>query len=221
MRLALIAAVVAVGFMPQAQSPAQAPAGPKVQITFEQGGLVTLIANGATVREVLAEWERQGGSKFVGAERLNAGAPLTLQFDHRTEKEVMASLLRQASGYILGPRRLGTIGASSFEVVYILPTSTPSTSGNSQPMTNTYQQPTFTPGNPDDELPPVGRGMPPPGPQQNPATPSAAPTPYPGGVSGVAVPVVPIVPVSTSPNPSPTPTPTPASPPGRAGGAGS
>ncbi len=205
MRLALIAAVVALGFAPQAAGPAQTPAGPKVKITFEEGGLVTLVANEASVREILAEWERQGGSKFVNAERLTNVKPVTMQFTHQRESDVMASLLRQAAGYLLGPRRAGTVGASSFEVVYILPTSNPSTSTYVPPATSSFQQPMVSsPGNPDDELPPVGRGTPPPGPQPNQPQPTPSPSPYPGsGVSGVAVPVVPIVPVNSNPPPPP------------------
>src|SRR5687767_10599007 len=101
MRVALVAAVMAIALMPQAsgavQEPAGVQAGPKVTITFEEGGFVTLVSNGANVREILAEWSRQGGSTFVNSERL-VGTPLTLQFTHQPEKDVMASLLRQASG---------------------------------------------------------------------------------------------------------------------------
>ena len=199
MRLALIAAVVAVAFMPQAQSSAQAPAAPKVQITFEQGGLVSLVANDATVREILVEWSRQGGSTFVNGERLS-GSPLTLEFSHQPEKDVIASILRQAAGYLIGPRRAGTVGASTVEVVYILPTSNPSSSGYTPPASTTYQpQPQIsTPGSPADELPPVQPGRGAPGLQPGPMPP---PNPYPSqpGASGVAVPVVPVVPVTTPP----------------------
>lgn len=205
MRQALIAAVVAIALVPQTPG-AQAPqaAGPKVQVTFESNGLVSLVANGATVREILAEWGRQGGSTFVNAERLG-GAPLTLHFQSQPEKDVIASLLRQAAGYLLGPRRAGTIGVSAFEVVYILPTSNPSLGGYSPSPTPYQQQPPLTTvGNPDDEISPVGRGGPPPnvnqpttpGPQPGPEYRPATPT---GG--GVAVPVVAIPPVTTSPPP--------------------
>ena len=54
-----------------AQAPGAGPQGPKVQLTFERRRLVTLVANGATLREILAEWSRQGGSTFVNAERLD------------------------------------------------------------------------------------------------------------------------------------------------------
>jgi hypothetical protein len=215
MRSLLIAAVVALGFAPQApgqaQEPAQAPApqGPKVKITFEADGFVTLIANGATLREILTEWSRQGGSTFVNSERLTGG-PQTLRYEHQSETVVMSSILRQASGFVLGPRREGTLGASSFEVVYILPTSNPSGGGFvSQPTMPQPQQQISTQGAPDDEIAPVqGRGAP--GPQ-----PVQAPPPsndYRPAVPSVAVPIVAQPPTTTTTPPATSTT-------GRGGGA--
>lgn len=220
MRALLIAAVVALGFAPQlpgqAQAPAQAPApsGPKVQITFEANGLVSLVANGATLREILTEWSRQGGSTFVNSERLTGG-PQTLQYEHQSETVVMSSILRQAAGFILGPRREGTRGASSFELVYILPTSNPSAGGYmAQPAMSQPQQQVTTQGNPDDEIAPVnGRGAP--GPQ-----PVQAPPPsndYRPAVPSVAVPIVAQPPTTSTSPPSTTTTP-PATTTGRGGG---
>jgi hypothetical protein len=211
MRSLLILAVMAIGLTPQAIGIAQepvAPQAPRVQLTFEPDGLVTLITNNASAREILAAWSRQGGSSFVGAERL-AGTPLTLEFRRQPEKDVMASILRQASGFVLGPRRAGTVGASAFEVVYILPTSSPSASAYVAPPPMPAQRPMPTPGVPDDEIPPVMAGRGAPGPPQGPQ-PQAQPAPQqspaadatrPGGtaVTGVAVPVVPIIPVTTTP----------------------
>jgi hypothetical protein len=221
MRMALILLVAAIGLPPQVQDPPPAPAGPKIQIKFEEGGLVSLLVQGATVREVLAEWSRQGGSTFVNSERLG-GAPLTLEYVRQPEKDVMASLLRQAAGFLLGPRRAGSVGASSFEVVYILPTSNPSASTSFSAPVTTYQPQLPTSGNPDDELPPVGRGVPPPGAP----TPTPTPTPdygRPAGSSPVAVAVVPVTAGAPTPTPTPSPTPTPPPPPpgGRSGAAGS
>jgi hypothetical protein len=146
MRLALVAAVISIALMPQVSGAVQDPGvqtGPKLKLTFEEGGFVTLVSNGANVREILAEWTRQGGSTFVNSDRL-VGTPLTLQFTHQPEKDVMASLLRQAAGYVLGPRRAGTVGASSFEVVYILPTSNPQAGGYTPAPAAPYQQPQYS-----------------------------------------------------------------------------
>jgi len=210
MRLALVAAVISIALMPQVSGAVQDPGvqtGPKLKLTFEEGGFVTLVSNGANVREILAEWTRQGGSTFVNSDRL-VGTPLTLQFTHQPEKDVMASLLRQAAGYVLGPRRAGTVGASSFEVVYILPTSNPQAGGYTPAPAASYQQPQYSQvGSPDDEIPPVGRGAPPPQPAPG-APPPPGPQPAPayqpataaGG--GVAVPVIAIPPVTTTPPPA-------------------
>lgn len=217
MRALLIAAVVALAFAPQlsgqAQEPAQAaaPVGPKVKITFEADGLVSLVANGATVREILSEWSRQGGSTFVNAERLS-GAPQTLQYEHQPEAVVMSSLLRQAAGFVVGPRREGTRGASSVEVVYILATSNPTAGGYMSQPTMPQQQPQIsTQGNPDDEIAPVqGRGAPGPQPgQQPPAQPSSD---YRPAVPSVAVPIVAQPPTTTTTPPTTTT--------GRGGGGG-
>jgi hypothetical protein len=156
----------------------------------------------ATVREILAEWTRQGGSVFVNSDRL-AGGPMTLQFASQPETDVMASLLKQAAGYLLGPRRAGTIGVSSLEVVYILPTSNPSAGGYTAPPSMPYQQQIVTPGSPDDEIPPVGRGVLPPSPGPAPG-PQPAPEYRPGTPtgSGVAVPVIAVPPATATPPPA-------------------
>ena len=80
MRLALVAAVISIALMPQVSGAVQDPGvqtGPKIKLSFEEGGFVTLVSNGANVREILAEWTRQGGSTFVNSDRL-VGTPLTL-----------------------------------------------------------------------------------------------------------------------------------------------
>jgi hypothetical protein len=209
MRNVLIAAAV-VTLVSQISAQTPAPTAPRIDLTFEAGGTVTLTASGVTVRDILAEWTRKGGTPFVGAEKLPA-APVAVQFEHRPESEVIASLLRGASGFVVGPRRAGSTGASAFEVVYVLATSTASTATFSAPA-STYVPPQpqiSTPGSPDTEIPPVGPGRAgQPSPQQQDMPPASAPRP--AGVSGVAVPVVPVVPVATPP----------PSGPGRSGGGG-
>ena len=207
MRMLFITAGVAVGLMTQVSGQTPAPAAPRVQLTFEADGNVTLITNGATVREILAEWTRKGGTPFYGAERLPA-APLSLQFEHRPDTEVIASLLRNAAGYVLGPKRNAAPGASELEVVFVLATSTPSAvAGYSAPTYTPPTQQVSTPGSPDTEIAPVGPGRAGAPPQPN-APPPPDPAPRPPGVSGVAVPVVPVVGVQ------------PATTTGRGGGGG-
>lgn len=207
---------------------AQAPAERKLQVAFDRQGHVTVVAENVTIPEILGEWARQGGTVMVNAERLPR-VPVSRYFVNRPEQEVIESLLRQAAGYIVAPRRAGTVGASRFEVVQILPTST-TTSTYVSPPTSAVSAPVATTGAPDDEIPPVvppGANRPP-APVNNPA-PSPPSGSYPGAPAGVSVPVVPVVPISpvgpTGGTPAPTtPPPGPTTPPpggrGRGGGGG-
>jgi hypothetical protein len=207
MRIRVLASAAALALTLQIVGSAQeqAPA-PRLQLAFEGDGTVTLVSNGATLREILAEWTRKGGTPFPGAERL-AGGAMALQFDKMPEAQVLNSLLRSAAGYIVGPRREGSAGASQFEVVYVVATSN-ATASSYTPSAYTPPQPQFsTPGSPDQEIPRAT------GPGGQPATPagqsgavagqpnpSAPPAPSPGvRPSGVAVPVVPVVPVTSPP----------------------
>jgi hypothetical protein len=226
MRVSLIGLVVlvgAIGFGPQLSGQAPPPTGPKVQITFEEGGTVSLVANGATLREILEEWTRKGGTPFVGADRLSGG-PLTLQYQRRPETEVVGSLLRSASGVMMAPRLDASTGASQLQVVYVLATSsaTPATSSYSTPVYNNpapTQPMISSPGSPEVEIPPAAPG------RTGEATPNAPPptpstAPRPGGVSGVAVPVVAMPPTpQTAPPPAGPGTPPPTTT-GRGGGGG-
>ena len=86
------------------------------------GGFVTLTAVDAPLRQILAEWEKVGGTRIVNADRV-AGPPLTLQLQRVPEQQALAVLLRSAAGYLAAPRRAGTQGASQYESVMILATS--------------------------------------------------------------------------------------------------
>src|SRR5471032_603765 len=65
--------------MPPAAAQSQAAMNArKLQVSFANGG-VTVLATNVTLREILAEWSRQGGTKFVDAEKL-AGGPVSFEF---------------------------------------------------------------------------------------------------------------------------------------------
>ena len=243
MRQLLAALVLAIGFAPalpgSAQEPPQAPQGPRLQLTFVGDGRVTLIANGATLSEILREWTAKGGTPFVGAERLSSGG-LTLEYDKQPETDVLRSLLRQASGLILAPRREGSVGASQFESVYVVATSNATaTTSYGSTYTPTYTQPQVsTSGNPSTEVPPVNGGAvagnPPgapgsntgtgPGPQPQPQNaPPDYPNAQPTGVRPVAISIVPVPSTNSTTPPPPTPPPANTPPPattGRGGGGG-
>ena len=178
---------------------AQMPAERKLQVTFDQLGNVTVVAQNVTISEILAEWARQGGTVMVNAERL-AGGPVTRSYANRPEAEVIESLLRQAGRLIATPRRAGALGASRFEVVQITPTPAATAASYTPPPTRPVSAPVRTTGSPDDEIPPVvppGVTNPPaaapaPAPARTRRRTGPAPTGYPApGTSGVAVPVVP------------------------------
>jgi hypothetical protein len=216
MRPLLVGFMLAIGLAPQLPGMAQepvpaAPVAPSVKLTFEPGGLVSLSVTNASLRDILTEWTRKGGTMFNGAEKL-AAVPVNLQYDHRPEIEVMNSLLRGAAGVVMAPRdQVALAGVSGLGIVFITATSSPTAGGYSAPAYTAPQpqQQFSTQGSPDQEIAPVspGRGAEPPQP--------SAPPPRPSGVSPVAVQVVP-VPTAGS-TPTPTPTPPPPSGPGRGG----
>lgn len=198
---------------------AQTPAERKLELTFPADGLVTLVAQNVTVREILAEWTRQTGAPFTNAEKLGNELQ-TVQYDNQPEAAVIDSLLRSAAGYFVAPRQRGPVMSSRIAMVYIIPTSrgTASSGFNSRPAT-AFAPPVLTAGSPDDEIPPVipTTGEPAPG-QATPPRPEANRPTYlgtPGGIGGI-VPITPVNPAGrgggvgtgggTTPPPTPPPT---------------
>lgn len=93
------------------------------QLTLDiHDGLVTLVANGAPVRQVLAEWAKVGGTKVVGAERLS-GAPVTLRLENVPEAKALDIILRGAAGYLAATRAVPGGGASSYDRILVLASS--------------------------------------------------------------------------------------------------
>lgn len=139
-------------------STAQASAQ-SVSVQF-QDGTVSLSARNAPLRTILAEWTRVGGSQFVNAERVT-GEPLTLELSGVSEREALAILLRNVSGYIAAPRQPArAANASAFERILILPTSTASAAPPPRPTPQPQRGVIFTPGDPDEnpavDVPPDG-----------------------------------------------------------------
>ncbi len=124
----LMTAVVGLGVVP-----AGAQGARKLEITFGDG-LVTLVAENVTVREILAEWARKGGSRIVNAEKLG-GSPVPLtEFRNQPEVEVLRSLLRDAPGYGAATRLAPDAGVSSIETVFILATRSVPVSSSPAPV---------------------------------------------------------------------------------------
>jgi hypothetical protein len=197
----------------------------KLQLSVKDG-LVTLVAQNVTVREILGEWQRRTGCQFVNAERL-AGGPVTFEFPGRPELEVIDSLLRGSAGsvagsgygYIVGPRTDGGQSGSLCGAVYILPTSHPTSTAGFMPSGPApVAAPLMTTGSPDDEIPPVSPipGVPPqvqprpgqplPGMQQPGQNVNPSPQ-TPGGLGGAVAPTAPgagRIGVPATPTPAPT-----------------
>jgi hypothetical protein len=91
-----------------------------LKINF-QNGLVSIDATSAPVRAILTEWEKVGGTKVVGAERLT-GAPLTIKLVNVTEAKALETILRNAAGYMAAPRKTGT-GSSTYDRILVMATS--------------------------------------------------------------------------------------------------
>jgi hypothetical protein len=103
------------------------------QLSLEiRDGLVTLQATNATVRQILAEWARVGGTRVVGGDRV-AGAPLTLSLEGVPEAKALDIVLRGAAGYMAAARQVPGTGRSGYDRILILATSTPPAGGGPAP----------------------------------------------------------------------------------------
>jgi hypothetical protein len=93
------------------------------QLTLQfQDGRVTVDAAGVPVRTILSEWARLGGTKVVGADRIT-GAPLTIRLESVPEAQALEIILRNVAGYMAAPRRVNSSGASAYDRILVLPTS--------------------------------------------------------------------------------------------------
>jgi hypothetical protein len=195
-----------------------------LNLSFDGQGNVTLIAQGVTLQDIFTEWTRLGGCFFPNADRLPRAMMVPLRFENVPELKVLDSLLRSAAGYMVAPRTTRTVGASAFEMVHILPTTTANANASYAPLNLPPPMPTT--GAPDDEIPPV---TPVNQPQRGAAPDPAAnrpPQPASVGVPASSV-FVPIQPVpsgqpapgqsTTGPGRPGTTTPPPAPPPGSSG----
>lgn len=96
------------------------------QLTLEiKDGRVTLEASGVPARQILAEWARVGGTKVVGAEKI-VGGPLTLRLANMPERQALDIILGSVAGFMAAERQTSAApGASAYDRIFILATSTP------------------------------------------------------------------------------------------------
>jgi len=104
-----------------ASSAAAQTAPPGISLTIRDGK-VTLKAEQASLRQILAEWERQGQVRVVGAEKL-VGAPVTLTLIDLPEKQALEIVMRGVPGY-MAVDRVATAdtpgGPSRFDRVVVM-----------------------------------------------------------------------------------------------------
>jgi hypothetical protein len=119
---AIVAALLAVS------DPARAA---ELTLTFRDG-TVTLDARDVTVGQILAEWARIGQTKIVNIERV-ATPTVTLRLDGTPEKQALEIILRALPGYLAAARPTPLSGASSYDRIVLL-TSTSVAAPSRQPV---------------------------------------------------------------------------------------
>ena len=120
------------------------PARADVSLTIDDGR-VTLVANDATLAQIMGEWARVGQTKVINGERLT-GPPVTLELNGVPEETALSIILRSASGYLVAPREGNLAHASRFNRILIMPTSSaprPSPIQPSSPPPAAFPQPSF------------------------------------------------------------------------------
>ena len=126
MRMLYVLVVVAVAQLP-------GPRPPAAQVTVEfQDGKVRLQAQSVSVSQILAEWARRGRTTIVNGERV-PGPAVTLELQDVSEQQALDIVLRGVSGYLVAPRETAVVGASTFDRIYILPTSSRPTNASALP----------------------------------------------------------------------------------------
>jgi hypothetical protein len=125
---------------------AASTASAQVQLTMDRGR-VTLTARSATIRQILAEWERVGQTKVVNGDRLPGGL-LNLELPNMPEQQALDIILRSVSGVLFAPRtELAAGNISAFSQIILMPPSIapPPSSGSSTPLPPAFGQQTTYP----------------------------------------------------------------------------
>ena len=123
-------------------------------VTLEfQDGKVRLNAQNAPVSQILSEWSRRGRTTIVNGERI-PGPPVTLELQDVTEQQALEIVLRGVSGYLVAARDTAVAGASAYDRIYIIPTSSRPAASAAPPQAQ--QQAVQVQDNFDDDEPPPG-----------------------------------------------------------------
>jgi hypothetical protein len=108
----------------------------QVSLTINNGR-VTLKATNATVRQILDEWARVGGTKVVNAEKL-AGQPVTLTLIDEPEGQALETVLRSSAGYMVSERANPAANGSRYERIMLMGRTTPVTTTAAASNQNAY-----------------------------------------------------------------------------------
>ena len=97
------------------------------QVTLTlNNGRVTLKATNATVRQILDEWARVGGTKIVNGDKVG-GQPVTLTLIDEPEGQALETVLRSSAGYMVSERANPTANGSRFDRIMLMGRTTPVT----------------------------------------------------------------------------------------------
>jgi hypothetical protein len=107
-----------------------------VKVSFQPGGRVSVDATQATVRSILNEWAKQGGTKIMGADKVT-GAQVTLKLVNVPEAQALETILRSVAGYMAAPAKVAT-GPSIYDRILIMATTSapPPAAAASRPANN-------------------------------------------------------------------------------------
>ena len=97
------------------------------------GGLVTLDAEDVTVEEVLTRWSKATGMSIISKNGVGAELRISLRLEQVAEREALAAVLRDLSGYIMGERLDPSNGAVTIDRLMILPQSAAARTGANDP----------------------------------------------------------------------------------------
>jgi hypothetical protein len=102
-------------------SPINAAAQSSLFLQFTNGR-VTLHAENVSLRQILARWAELGQTAILNGDKVS-DVQLTLQLDDVPERDAIATLLRNAGGYILVRREEPLSGAALIDRILIYPVS--------------------------------------------------------------------------------------------------
>ena len=119
MRVTYVAAAVVLAV---SLSPHAADAQQPIELSFKDGR-VWLASRGATVRQILQEWERRSGATIVNGQAVEDDS-LTIELEGVTERQALDVILRHTAGYIAAARQRRDDTGSTIDRIIILPAST-------------------------------------------------------------------------------------------------